>query len=208
MAAKVKTRYLRIVRCGDTAWTEQDRISGATDLPLSEAGRAALAEEIANLEPGKVATVYHPGDEAATETAATFAAALKARTKVVPELADPNLGILEGLTQQEFAERFCKRHKQWHEDPLSMSAPEGEDFLAAQSRLFDAVARILRSSRSEEVVLVLHSLATGFLKCWLLGQPSSELWRVLEERPRVERFAIDSSVADALEGAATREVAS
>ena len=133
---------------------------------------------------------------------------MKARTKVVPELADPNLGILEGLTQQEFAERFCKRHKQWHEDPLSMSAPEGEDFLAAQSRLFDAVVRILRRSRSEEVVLVLHSLATGFLKCWLLGQPSSELWRVLEERPRVERFAIDSSVADALEGAATREVAS
>jgi broad specificity phosphatase PhoE len=208
MAAKRRTIYLRIVQCPDTTWTEQDRIYGATDLPLSEVGRTALAEDIANLQPGKAAVVHHPGDEAAAETAAAFATALKAKVRVVPELSDPNLGILEGMTQREFAERFCKRHKQWHEDPLSVLVPEGEDFITARTRVFDAIVRILRRSRSEEVVIVLHALATGFLKCWLTDRPSTDLWRLLEARPRVERFAIEPEMIDALEQAVGREVAS
>lgn len=207
MAAKRRTIHLRIVQCRDTTWTEQDRIFGATDLPLSEAGRLALAEDIANIQPGKAAAVYHPGDEAAAETATAFAGALKAKVRVVPELSDPNLGILEGMTQREFAERFCKRHKQWHEDPLSVLLPEGEDFIAARSRLFQAIVRILRRSRSEEVVIVLHALATGFLKCWLTDRPSTDLWRLLEARPRVERFAMEPEMIDALEEAAGHELA-
>lgn len=208
MAVKRKTITLRIVRCGDTPWSEQQRIFGSTDLPLSAAGRAALADDIAHVEAGAAASVYHPGDEAAAETAAAFAAALKAKARVVPELADPHLGILEGMAQQEFAERYGKRHKQWHEDPLSLSAPEGEDFIAARARLFEAVARILRRSRSDEVVIVLHTLATGFLKCWLTDRPSADLWRLIEARPRVERFAIEPEMIDALEAAAHKEPAS
>ena len=204
---KRKTITLRIVRCGETSWTEQRRIYGSTDLPLSEAGRAALTDDVAHLEGSKAASVYHPADEAATETARAFAAALNAKARAVRELADPDLGILEGLTQQEFAERYSKRHKQWHEDPLSLSAPEGEDFSAARARVFEAVVRILRRSRSDEVVIVLHTLAAGFLKCWLADRPSSDLWRLMEARPRVERFAIEPEMVDALEAAATREAA-
>lgn len=205
MATKRKTITLRLVRCGDTPWSEQNRLFGSTDLPLSDAGRAELAEAIKRLTEGKAASVYHPADEAAEQTANAFAKALRGKTRVVPDLADPALGVLEGMTQQEFSDRFAKRHKQWHDDPLSLTPPEGEDFVLARSRILTALARILRRSRSNEVVVVLHSLGIGFVKCWLLDRPCNDIWRLLEARPRVERFAIDTDMIDAMETAASLE---
>ncbi len=206
MAVKRKTITLRLIRCGDTPWTEQQRLFGTTDLPLSDAGRLALRADVAKLQAENVASVYHPPDEAASETAAAFAKAMRGKPRIVPELADPALGVLEGMTQQEFAERFAKRHKQWHDDPLSLTPPEGEDFIVARSRIFDAVTHILKRSRGGGVAIVLHSLGIGFLKSWLLDRPCSDIWRLLETRPAVERFAIDTDLIEALETAATEQI--
>ena len=147
---KRKTMMVSLIRCGQTVWDADGRLRGSTDLPLSDAGRVAVQADLSQSALGRPSLIHHPPDDAATETARLCAARMGAKIKSADGLADPNLGLLEGLTRQEFAERFHTRFKQWDEDPLSLSPPEGEDVVDAADRLFNTVARILKRSRSDE----------------------------------------------------------
>jgi probable phosphoglycerate mutase len=202
--AKRTSITLTVIRCGETAWDALGRVHGATDLPLSDAGRSALLAEVKSVGGVKAATIHHPPDEAARDTARLFATA-GAKLKEVPELNDPNLGLLEGLTEEAFSDRFRSRHKQWSEDPIMLSPPEGEDVAVAADRMFKAVARILRRSRSDDVVVVLHTLCRAMLRCWLADRPFVAM-RDMEGGPVVERIVIPTATIDAL-GAAAESIA-
>lgn len=188
-----------LIRCGETTWNAEDRVHGAVDLPLSAAGSAAVRNLPLNARTGRIGTVHHPDTEAAAATAKAFADKVKAKAKVATELLDANLGLLEGLEMQVFAERFRRAHRQWGQDPLRLAPPDGEPILEFRSRLFAAVARILKRARSEEVAIVLSPLGLGLLRCWLADRPTSELWAMLRDRPDVERYCLTKDQVKDLE---------
>src|SRR5262249_49785638 len=154
-----RTIMLCLIQCGETVWEGEERMHGSTDLPLSEAGRAAVAADVQRMKTDRVAMVHHPNDEAATDTAQLAARKLGAKSKPVAELADPNLGLWEALQRSEFAERYPSRYRQWLEEPMVLTPPEGENLSEAAARILGALAHLLRRSRSEEVAVVLHPLA-------------------------------------------------
>lgn len=205
---KRKSIMLCLIQCGQTIWEADQRVHGSTDLPLSEAGRAAVQSDLRQLAGAHPAVFHHPPDEAAAETARLCAAQVRARTVAVDELADPHLGLLEGLTTQEFQERFTSRFRQWEDDPVTVSPPEGEEVIHAADRLFKAVARILKRSRSEEVGVVVHDIGLGLLRCWLAARPLNDLRKMLINRPRVERYAVSRDLIDSLASAAEQAHAS
>jgi broad specificity phosphatase PhoE len=192
VASKRSFITLSLIRCGE------GRLLGSANLPLAEAGRPALAADADRLAGLRLGSIHHPPDEAATETAKIFARTVKARAKAVEELADPNLGLLEGLLTREFADRHAKRYHQWKDDPLALIPPEGEPIAEARTRLFAAVARLLKRSRAGEVAVVLHPLGLGLLRCWLADRPPSHLWPMLEDDRRVERYTFAMSLIDRL----------
>lgn len=190
---------LTVIASGATAWAREGRLLGAADLPLSNTGRAYATEAAATLaaqfsvgsgRKSPIVTIRHPADEAATETAAIIARAIGAKTKVITKLRDPALGLLEGITEDDFAERYSKRYKQWQQDLLSLNPPEGEPIADARARLFAAIARIIRRSRNEESAIVLHRLSLGLLWCWATDRPTSDLTEAMPKRPMIERFVI------------------
>ncbi len=69
MASKRASIVLSLVQCGETAWDGEGRLHGSTDLPLSEAGREVVKDAATGLISARFNTIYHPPDEAATETA-------------------------------------------------------------------------------------------------------------------------------------------
>jgi broad specificity phosphatase PhoE len=190
LATKRKSMVLTLIRCGENTWDAEGRLHGRSDLPLSIAGRTSVTSDVNVLAGRRLATVYHPPDDAALETAQIVAGAVGARIKSASDLNDANLGVLEGMTTQVFADRFPKRYKQWQDDPLSLSPPDGEDLAAARARLFAAVGRMLRRSRSDEIAMVLHPLSLGFLRCWLADRPPTEVWTLVRDRPRIERYLV------------------
>ncbi len=196
MAAKRKSIILTIIRCGSTPWDAEGRLRGRSDLPLSIDGRAAVSEDLSVLSGRSLTTVFHPSDDAASETAQIAARIAGAKLKSLDDLADADLGVLDGMTERDFADRFPKRFKQWQEDPLSLSPPEGEDLADARARLFAAIGRLLRRSRSDEVAVVLPPLGLGFLRCWLADRPPSELWAMLRDRRRVEHYRLAPQMVD------------
>jgi len=205
MASKPKPIVLRLIKCGETTWDAEGRLHGRSDLPLSIDGRTSVSADVAALPAHRMTAVFHPSDDAAIETAQIVARAARGKAKVVAELADPDLGVLEGMSSQDFADRFPKRYKQWQEDPLSLTPPEGEQLVDARSRLFAAVSRLAKRARTEEIGVVLHPVALGLIRCWLADRPAADLWSMVRTRPRIERYLLAGEVVNGLAEAANAE---
>lgn len=203
--AKRSSIMLSLIRCGETTWDAEGRLSGRSDLPLSIDGRASVREDAEAVAGLTLGTVHHAPDDAAAETAQITATLVKSKRKPVADLAEADLGVLDGMSLRAFADRFPKRYKQWQEDPLSLSPPEGEDLSDARARIFSTALRLLRRSRSEAVALVLHPLSLGFLRCWLADRPATDLWTMVRRRPRIERYALSPGMLDWLQEAARAE---
>lgn len=193
---------LTMIGCGQTAWEADGRVHGATDLPLCPAGRASISAIASALKPKSLGAIYHSSDEASTDTAHIIAEAVGSKTKLIEELSEPDLGLIDGLTEKDFAERFPRRHKQWLEDPLSLSPPEGEPLVDGRARIFEACSKILKRSKSDHPVIVLRPLALGFMRCWLCDRSVTSLWDIVKARPQIERYALNSEIVSWLEEAA------
>ena len=205
MASKLKPIVLRLIKCGETTWDVEGRLHGRSDLPLSIDGRTSVTADVAAASQCRMTAVFHPSDDAAIETAQIVADAASGKPKVVAELADPDLGVLEGMTAQDFADRFPKRFKQWQEDPLSLTPPEGEQLVDARGRLFAAISRLAKRARTEEIGVVLHPVALGLLRCWLADRPAADLWSMVRTRPRIERYLLAGEIVSELAEAANAE---
>ena len=208
MAARTTpSTMLCLIQCGETDWDREGRILGAADLPLSAPGRALIADACAKQLPHRLVMVYHGGDEAAAETAAVAARVTGARTRAESDLRDPGLGVLEGLSRKDFEDRFYSRFRQWNEDPLSLTPPEGEAVLEARARILNAIGRIARRNRGGEIGLVLHGFGLALVRAWLAGVGSQSVWSMIADRPLIERYPLHDSVVTQMLEAATLEPA-
>jgi len=100
-------RTVYLARHGETEWNRIGRWQGATDIPLSDAGRAQarlLADRLRDLRIGRVHASHL---SRALETAQIIAARLGAPAPTGdPRLRERGYGAFEGLTREECAERF------------------------------------------------------------------------------------------------------
>lgn len=105
VAALERTIYL--ARHGETEWNRIGRWQGATDIPLSDHGRAqagSLAERLRDL---RIARVHASQLSRALETAQIVATRLALPAPISdPRLRERGYGAFEGLTRHECAERF------------------------------------------------------------------------------------------------------
>jgi broad specificity phosphatase PhoE len=194
---------LLLVRGGESLWEHENRLHGRTDLPMSEPGRSQLLVDITRLRWMSGGTIYHPADESSAETAHLLAERFQGRAKPVADLAEPDLGLLEGLSMEEFAERFPKRFKQWEEDPIHLTPPEGEEMPSARDRILAAVEAILAKPRTAEFAIVLHPVALAMTRAALAMRPAGHLWSLLEGRPRFERYIVPDDGAQRLQSLAS-----
>lgn len=181
-----------LIRCGPTSWTEQDRIIGCADLPLSPAGNEAVAQSAAELSKGDVATIWCGPDQASRETADRVAGAIHAKIRVSKPLAGVDLGLWEGTLKKDLDERCPKAFRQWCEDPASVVPPEGEAFPAAQERVIVELCRILERSRPDHgsIGIVLHPLTMAMLKASIDGRPTRDIPAIIAESPPVEWLTV------------------
>jgi broad specificity phosphatase PhoE len=100
-------RTLYLARHGETEWNRIGRWQGATDIPLSDVGRAQARLLADRLRDRRIARVYASQLSRALETAQIIAARLGAPAPTAdPRLRERGYGAFEGLTREECAQRF------------------------------------------------------------------------------------------------------
>jgi broad specificity phosphatase PhoE len=125
-----------MVRHGPTEWSESGRHTGRTDVPLTDAGRAAASALAPALAGHHFDLVLASPASRALETAdlAGFDACV-----VVPDLCEWDYGDLEGLTTAEIRDRG----NEWADWTVWRGpVPNGETIEAVAQRAERVVARI------------------------------------------------------------------
>lgn len=179
---------IALLRAGATDWEQAGRLVGSADLPLSVAGLeevrsgvGVIAGEISG--PGLAAIIAGPS-ESCQASAEVLGTACGGKIKRYKELADPGLGLWEGVLGTDLEERCPTTYRQWLEDPSSVRAPEGEALADAEHRVVTQLSKALDKIKGEgrvPVGVVVRPVAWALVRCWLDGRAFGDVWKVLDE---------------------------
>lgn len=174
------TRLL-LVPSGLTDWHEQQRIAGDTDLPLSAAGVQQTTAHNSAIAPFNPTAIYSGSEEAARQSASLISKGLGLRTRAIAGLKEVSLGHWQGLSHEEFEERFERVDKVWQSEPLAVTPPEGESLQEAEARLAAALLKIVKRKPDETIVIVLGPLACAVIRCRFAADGYERFWEMVEE---------------------------
>lgn len=194
--ARADVFRLLLIRSGSTDWDEQNHLSGSADHPLGEKGRASFNVGLDATGDVDICTVLCGGDQASMESARLFAAVVGSKVRICPGLGEADLGLWEGLRMCEIKDRSPRIYKQWCDDSLSLSPPEGEPLREAQDRLLGELSRGLEraakvsKSATPSIAVVLRPVAFGLVRAKLLADPAIACWSEVCRGPEFEWHAI------------------
>ncbi len=200
MAEKRRDVRLLLVTTGATDWCQQQRLLGSTDLPMSPSGLRAMRSAAEKLGTQQALNVVLSGpDEGSETTAQAFASANGTKVRTLDGLANPCLGLWEGLSTTDAAEKFAKAFKQWSGDPSSVLPPEGEAFSEAEDRILRTLSKaVLKLKGTGPVAVVLRPTASAIVRCWLESLPSSRVGWMAERTPVTEWRSVPRERFDAV----------
>jgi probable phosphoglycerate mutase len=183
---------LALVRAGPPDFG--DRLAGALDVPLSAAGRErARASAGAASLLAEAAVVYHPRASYPREAGALIAEALGVRARVEDDLREPDLGLWQGLTEEELAHRHKDAFRAFRRDARAVVPPEAEEIDVVRERLGRALQTIKKATRRDDrlVVVVAGELAFPILAAACEGKEAPrDLWDA-RRRDDVRSFELD-----------------
>jgi broad specificity phosphatase PhoE len=168
---------LILIRHGETEWSRSGKHTGRTDLPLTEAGRAAATALRPALAARNIAAAFVSPASRAIETAEL---AGLTGAKVDPDLWEWDYGGYEGLTTDEIR----KQRPSWSlwQDGIipGDAAHPGETAEEVGARTDAVLGRVRPLLRDEDVALVAHGHLLRVLTArWLgLAPDNGKLFRL------------------------------
>ncbi|MCB9764093.1 MAG: histidine phosphatase family protein [Alphaproteobacteria bacterium] len=158
---------LLLVRHGQTAYNQQRRFVGRTDIPLDEDGlhqARRLGERLTGLPR---AALYSSPLLRARQTAAALGSPV-----VVTGLEELDQGELEGLHGQEAFQRYPAFFERWAADPADVRVPGGETLRECQARSLAALADLAHRHEPQlPVVVVAHQMVLASVVLHAVGLP-------------------------------------
>ncbi|HET9102139.1 MAG TPA: histidine phosphatase family protein [Solirubrobacteraceae bacterium] len=158
-----RPRTLVVIRHGETEWSRAGRHTGLTDIPLTEAGRAAAAALAPRLAEQTFALVLCSPLQRARETCAL--AGFGQQAELCEDLVEWNYGDYDGLTSAEIRETR-PGWDLWHD-----GCPGGEQPDEVGARLDRVLARV--AEVDGDVLAVAHGHSLRVLAArWIELEPA------------------------------------
>lgn len=170
---------LVLARHGQTDWNAARRFQGASDIGLSERGRAQAECLGRAIDGRRLAAVYVSPLLRARETAAI--AVRQGAIPVIPidALRELSLGEWEGRTVDEIRGEEGDPYLAWLRAPHDFPPPGGEPLDRVAARVRAALDGIAAAHGGEDEVLVIaHGGVISVYACDLLGSSFNSLWRL------------------------------
>ena len=163
------TTRLYLIRHGATALSVEDRFAGATDVELSDEGRAQVEHLARRLADDKITAVYGSPMRRTVETASVIARPHNLTPALREGLREIHHGRWEGMRRLEVEAQFPDEYVEWEADPFTFAPEGGESGLDVLSRALPVIREVVLKHAGENVVVVSHKATIRLLISSLLG---------------------------------------
>lgn len=179
---------VNFIRHGITAWNQDGRIQGRTDVPLCTAGREALAARTFPRELKDLAWVASPLTRA-RDTAVILSGKAGEKIGVDDRLAEMSWGQWEGALLDELRRQHGRAMVDNEARGLHFRPPGGESPFEVQARVRSWLAEV--ALRGADVVAVTHKGVIRALVADALGWDMTGKAPVRLDWSAIHRFAAD-----------------
>jgi broad specificity phosphatase PhoE len=173
---------IALIPCAPTEWDEEGRLLGRVDLSPTPAGEESCSRWAELLRPLALRQIYHAPDGLATRTGRLIGRKLLVPTKAARGLAEVDVGLWAGLTEEQLKSRYASVHHELCEAPLNVNPPEGESLGDADARLRMFLKKQLKRSDERALGLVLRPICFALAWCVLAGRALSLLWETAQQK--------------------------
>ena len=157
---------LYIVRHGQTVDNVENRIQGHSDSPLTELGVRQAEAVAARLAGERFAAIYSSDLGRAVRTAEIIASKHALLVRTTPLLRELNLGVAQGMTVDEFAERYPDECWLWRTDSYRNRPPGAERIEGVIERCAAFIAMIKGEHEDgDKLAVVAHGGSQRGLVC-------------------------------------------
>lgn len=160
---------LYIARHGETTWNAQNKVSGRTDVPLTERGieqARRLAEKMSGLP---VDVIFASPLQRARQTAECIAEKLGLPVLTEERLIEQDYGIYEGVDCRTQA--FLNNKRQF-----AFRYPQGESMMQVAARTYGLIGELQRKYRGKNVLLVCHGGVIRVMKTYFSDMNNEEFF--------------------------------
>ena len=167
-----------LIRHGQVAGHDQPRYNGQADVGLTDVGLEqyhALKERLA----GKPISACYSSD---LSRCAIGAKIICDRFDIEPvrrpELRELNIGVWEGLTWQEIAQRWPTEWQARLNDLVNYRVPQGENLLDVEARVMPVIAEIVERHKGQEILVVGHGGVNRIVLLSAIGAPLAGMFNI------------------------------
>lgn len=160
---------LYIARHGETTWNAQKKVSGRTDVPLTEKGMEQarrLAERMSGLP---IDVIFASPLQRARHTAECIAEKLGLPVLTEERLIEQDYGIYEGVDCRTQA--FLNNKRQF-----AFRYPQGESMMQVAARTYGLIEELRRKYSGKNVLLVCHGGVIRVMKTYFTDMSNEEFF--------------------------------
>jgi alpha-ribazole phosphatase/probable phosphoglycerate mutase len=170
---------LYIVRHGETEWNSQGRVQGHTDIPLSEAGRQQAQYTAERLKNVNFDIAYSSDLSRTSETAEIILGKRNIQVNTLTSLREYNKGVFEGLTVEEYSQRYPDQYDASLINDLDFAPESGESIRDVSERMSEFGTFVKSQHLNDDVLIVGHGGALRSLVADLLSLPIETAWKLV-----------------------------
>lgn len=163
------TTRIFLVRHGATVLSAEDRFAGATDVELSNEGRAQAQRLAQRLGAEPLAAVYTSPMQRTRATAAILAQPHRLTPSARAGLREIDHGRWEGMRRAEVEQQFGEEYASWEGDPFTFAPAGGESGMLVLARALPVLREIVTAHPRAQVLVVSHKATIRLLIASLLG---------------------------------------
>lgn len=185
---------LYLVRHGQTAWNLGEIFRGRADIPLDETGKKEVHLAGEALKGETLHAIYSSPLSRSIETAENIAKFQKIPVTPLEAIIDISYGEWEGKPLEEVRKNWPDLYQLWVQEPHKVIFPGGESLDRVRSRTMEAVKRLVKKHKDENIALVAHRVPNKVICCALLGIDNSHFWRIQQDTASTNLFTYKDGV--------------
>ncbi|WP_125153888.1 histidine phosphatase family protein [Clostridium rectalis] len=165
-----------ITRHGQTLWNTEKRMQGWKDSPLTETGLEQAKALRKRLNHINIDIIYSSPIGRAFKTAEIIKAGRDIPIFVDNRIKELNMGIWEGMNQEEIKELYDKELYYFWNEPHKYKPYGGETFYQVRDRVGDFIDEILKNNLGKSILVVTHTIALKSIMSCLKSIPMENFW--------------------------------